>query len=154
MTAAKALWAPLAFTAPLGMAAGFAGLNLGFSKVWLSSSHLIMCGSAFGGGTGTLNAEVEAACAPILSEKDNWATTLVFVGLALLVGSGAYFLLALSGPRQVPNAQPSSQHVPPAARSNYAADGWAHQRQASGPETVQPQPHAPRPQGPGAWPAR
>jgi hypothetical protein len=43
--------------------------------------------SAFGGGSGSLDAYVQAACAPLLSERGMWATVFIVLGVGLLISS-------------------------------------------------------------------
>jgi ribosomal protein S27E len=85
---------------PLGVAAVIAGLIVGNTSVSLVSSRGVSCGSAFGGGTGTLNEDVQARCAPILSEKDSWATALLVMGVGLLTST--FVLYATRRPAAVP----------------------------------------------------
>ncbi|MGV0069416.1 DUF2510 domain-containing protein [Mycobacterium colombiense] len=72
---------------PLGIVAIIAGLVVGNTNISLASSHGVYCGSAFGGGSGTLNPYVEEACAPLLSEHQLWATILLVLGAGLLISS-------------------------------------------------------------------
>jgi hypothetical protein len=78
-------------TLPLGVATCIAGLVIGFSSITLAPSTGAGCGSAFDPGTGTLNTNIEVACAPIVAERDSWATALLFVGFALLASSAILF---------------------------------------------------------------
>jgi hypothetical protein len=61
---------------PIGVAAFIAGLIIGNTSISLVSSNGVTCGSGFGSGSGTLDVNVQAACAPILSERDSWGTAL------------------------------------------------------------------------------
>jgi hypothetical protein len=72
---------------PLGVVAIIAGLIIGNTSVSLVSSQGIDCGSAFGGGSGSLDAYVQAACAPLLSERGMWATVFIVLGVGLLISS-------------------------------------------------------------------
>lgn len=72
---------------PLGIVAIIAGLIVGNTNISLASSHGVYCGSAFGGGSGTINPFVEAACAPLLSEYQLWATVFLVLGAGLLISS-------------------------------------------------------------------
>ena len=65
---------------PLGIVAIIAGLVVGNTNISLASAQGIYCGSAFGGGSGTLDVYTEAACAPLLSEHQLWATILLVLG--------------------------------------------------------------------------
>jgi hypothetical protein len=88
MTAFKITSPPgLAITLPLGLAVFIAGLDIGFSPIPLASSVLANCGSPFGWGTGILNTNIEMACAPIVAERNSWATALIFAGIGLLSSS-------------------------------------------------------------------
>jgi hypothetical protein len=75
-------------TLPLAVACVFAGLVVGGMTITLVSSESVNCGSGLGGGSGTSDANAEAACAPILSERNAWAITLIFIGLALGASTG------------------------------------------------------------------
>ena len=72
---------------PLGIVAIIAGLVVGNTNISLASAQGIYCGSAFGGGSGTLDVYTEAACAPLLSEHQLWATILLVLGAGLLISS-------------------------------------------------------------------
>jgi hypothetical protein len=72
---------------PLGIVAIFAGLVVGNTNISLASAQGIYCGSAFGGGSGTLDPYVQAACAPLLSEHQLWATVLLVLGAGLLISA-------------------------------------------------------------------
>jgi hypothetical protein len=76
---------------PLGIVAIIAGLIVGNTNISLASSHGVYCGSAFVGGTGTLNPYVEAACAPLLSEHQLWATVFLVLGVGLLISSAVLY---------------------------------------------------------------
>jgi hypothetical protein len=78
----------LGIVLPLGVAAFIAGLVIGNTTITLVSSNGVDCGSGFGGGSGTLDVSVQAACAPILSERNIWGVALIILGIALLVSAG------------------------------------------------------------------
>jgi hypothetical protein len=72
---------------PLGIVAIIAGLVIGNTNISLASAQGISCSSAFGGGSGTLDINVEAACAPLLSEHQLWATVFLVLGVGLLISA-------------------------------------------------------------------
>jgi hypothetical protein len=84
---------------PLGIVAIIAGLIIGNTNISLASSHGVYCGSAFGGGSGTLNPYVEDTlnpyveeeCAPLLSEHQLWATVFLVLGMGLLISSAVLY---------------------------------------------------------------
>jgi hypothetical protein len=81
---------------PLGIVAIVAGLIVGNTDISLASAQGIDCGSAFGGGSGSLNTNVEAACAPLLSEHQLWAIVFLVLGVGLLIS--AFVLYRASQP--------------------------------------------------------
>jgi hypothetical protein len=81
--------------APLGLATFFAGLVIGLDSVTPVASANWGCGSPFFPRMGYLSTDAQAACAPLIYERDSWATTLFFVGLGLL-GSAGMLLLSLT----------------------------------------------------------
>lgn len=122
---------PTKILVPLGVAAFIAGLVIGYSPITLISSANVNCGSAFDPGTGTLNNDVQAACAPILSEKDSWATALIFVGVGLLAS-------AMFSARQFPVRTPRLPGYPPPvppppAPESRAPQAWPSQPSHRGP---------------------
>lgn len=142
---------PVKILVPLGLATFVAGLVIGFSSITLISSEGAGCGSAFDPGTGTLNTSVQAACAPIVSEKDNWATALVFVGLGLL--ASALFNAApmpIRGSRLHMSSPP-----PPHISRSPGPQSWASDPPTSSPPSGPPwttsrppmNPYPPRPSG-------
>jgi hypothetical protein len=102
---------------PLGIVAIIAGLIIGNTNISLASSHGVYCGSAFGGGSGTLNPYVEAACAPLLSEHQLWATVFLVLGVGLLIS--AVVLYRANQPS--PTAMRADPRPPP---SGAVKRGW------------------------------
>lgn len=101
---------------PLGIVAIIAGLVIGNTNISLASAQGISCGSAFGGGSGTLDPYVETACAPLLSEHQLWGTAFIVLGVGLLISS---VVLYRANP---PAAQPTRTLPPPSAGATKR--GW------------------------------
>jgi sugar phosphate permease len=95
---------------PLGVVAIIAGLIIGNTNISLVSSQGIDCGSAFGGGSGTLDADVQAACAPLLSEREMWATIFMVLSVGLLIS--AVFLYRTSQPSPMARRRGPCHHLP------------------------------------------
>jgi hypothetical protein len=101
---------------PLGIVAIIAGVIVGNTDISLASAQGIECGSAFGGGSGSLNANVEAACVPLLSEHQLWATVFIVLGIGLVISAAV--LYRASQPSPMPS--PSGTLPPPAGMKR----GW------------------------------
>lgn len=93
---------------PLGIVAIIAGLVIGNTNISLASAQGINCGSAFGGGSGTLDPYVETACAPLLSEHQLWGTIFLVLGVGLLISS-----VVLYRATQTPRTTTKSGPLPP-----------------------------------------
>jgi hypothetical protein len=102
---------------PLGVIAILAGLVVGNTNISLASAQGIYCGSAFGGGSGTLNVNVEAACAPLLSEHQLWATVFLILGAGLLISAAVLYRA-----NQTPTITTRADPLPPPAGA--VKRGW------------------------------
>lgn len=105
----------LSIVLPLGVVAIVAGLVIGNTNISLASAQGISCGSAFGGGSGTLDPYVETACAPLLSEHQLWATVFIVLGVGLLISSAVLY-------RANPPAASPTKTLPPP--SGATVRGW------------------------------
>jgi hypothetical protein len=74
---------------PLGVAAIIAALIVGNQSPPLDVYRGVNCGSAWGGIPNNTDVNVETACAPIRAERFAWATTLMVLGVGLLLSSAA-----------------------------------------------------------------
>ena len=123
-------------TLPLAIATLLAGLIIGFTSVSIVPSGTSTCGSAFNDKQGWNSENEQAACTPILSERDAWGTTLVFIGFGLF---GATYLLngpevdlsASSGVQET--GEPERLASPRSARRLQARTRWRLGLGAAGP---------------------
>ncbi len=125
-------------TLPLAIATLLAGLIIGFTSVSIVPSGTSTCGSAFNDKQGWNSENEQAACTPILSERDAWGTTLVFIGFGLF---GATYLL--NGPELISrlargSKKQANQNVwpppgPPGGYKQGPDGGWVWEPQGQPP---------------------
>jgi hypothetical protein len=131
-------------TLPLAIAFLLAGMIVGSTYVSLvPSTTNNNCGSGFDGGSGSLSENEQAACAPILSERDIWGTTLVCIGFGLF---GATYLL--NGPELLSRLRPKKAtnqkfwppSEPPVGYRQGPDGGWVWDPQGQPPPRGYPPP--------------
>jgi hypothetical protein len=129
---------------PLGLASVVAGLVIGYSSIPLPVHNGAYCGSAFGGSTAILNTNVEVACASILSERDSWATALLFIGVGLLSSSAVLIgpVLVAANPDSL---NPTSTIQPPSLPELTTVSPRQQQWPPRQPWSAQPPKSAPSP---------